>query len=115
MYENTSYDCPACTGDLETQKEVELAGMIEFALGAQLLAASPGGPRYRYLMNIEDDKDTLAMNGATHSVDINCYLLAPTAPLTSTSCGNASIDPRKKLRLSKLIIEYWTSFANTGV
>jgi len=89
-----------------------LNGHLEYMLAAQLGAATVGGPRYRYLLDFGAPQDS------SHMTDM-CYLTS-TDPSTANAgpqlhfCGPNSLTAEKK-RMGRMLREYWSSFAKTGV
>jgi len=98
---------------------IAAAGEMEFGFGAMMYAKSKGAPRYRYFLDVDD-------NGATFPSQHCCempYLFAPPAyradqyetHVPGLDWGGKDVKVEEKKKLAKIIPEYWTSFAKTGV
>lgn len=109
LYEGAPATCKACRGiDGISAQLIQLAGDVEFTLGSQLLSGAPGGPRYRYLLDVEGGGGEL---GATHGID-GCYF--DINPDKHKQCQSGMNVPQK-IAAGKALREYWTTFAKTGV
>lgn len=109
LYDGAEAHCKWCKA-MGDPRAVQLAGDIEFTLGPQLLATSSGGPRFRYLFDVEAGGGNA---GATHSVDL-CYLLpTPLTPQRQVMCGKGHM--RDRVRLGALMRHYFATFASKGV
>mmetsp|Transcript_70692 Transcript_70692/g.210799 ORF Transcript_70692/g.210799 Transcript_70692/m.210799 type:complete len:620 (-) Transcript_70692:126-1985(-) len=73
--------------------------------------AGPGsGKRYRYLLDVEAQRGAI---GSAHGCDL-CYLFHEKPWEAGDFCGNGSPSVAQE-RLGRMLREYWTSFAKTGV
>lgn len=78
---------------------------IEGTLGAQLLAQSSGGARYRYLFDNEGDGSP---RGAEHAEDVAYFCELPGV------CDFTFVNTRQKVALGQTMRKLWTSFAKNG-
>lgn len=121
FYNAAEARCRGCL-TLENPKLTQLAGDVEFTIGAQLVASTNHDARYyRFLFDVEKGGGLL---GSTHDVDLDYYFLDPdnfnTQDIKSLELGYLSRSQslkgmgEEKRRLGKMFREYLIAFVKEG-